>query len=333
MSSKMSSIRSVLIKTCMANIQKEISQLEHWLNNLPEDESSSSSSSDTSELTSRLNKLENDLIINKIAFRNQELVMNNILSRIDALEGFHDSAKKVFINENDQVKDPWVDNICEPLQNEIIDNNSDNSSDSLYRVGPQVQQPTQTSSTVSTPSIIPDIPEDKSIPPEIESDSEDAPAITNTNISKLESLIKKVEVEEEEVEEEEVEEEVGEKEVEEEVGEKEVEEEEVEEEEVEEEVGEKEVEEEEVEEEEVEEEEVEEEEVEEEEVEEEEVEEEEVEEEEEGIELEKIQYKTNTYYKDSEGFIYSIDEDEQPSENPIGYWKEKTQTIAFYKTK
>ena len=33
----MSSIRSVLIRTCMGNIQKEISQLEHWLNNLSDD--------------------------------------------------------------------------------------------------------------------------------------------------------------------------------------------------------------------------------------------------------------------------------------------------------
>jgi hypothetical protein len=38
-----------------------------------------------------------------------------------------------------------------------------------------------------------------------------------------------------------------------------------------------------------------------------------------------------SYYKDSEGFIYSIEEDEQPSEIAIGYWKEKTNSIAFYK--
>ena len=33
----MTSIRSVLIRTCMANIQKEVSQLEHWLNNLSDE--------------------------------------------------------------------------------------------------------------------------------------------------------------------------------------------------------------------------------------------------------------------------------------------------------
>lgn len=53
------------------------------------------------------------------------------------------------------------------------------------------------------------------------------------------------------------------------------------------------------------------------------------EEEDEGVEL--LEYKGVSYYKDSEGFIYSIEEDEQPSEIAIGYWKEKTNSIAFYK--
>jgi len=53
------------------------------------------------------------------------------------------------------------------------------------------------------------------------------------------------------------------------------------------------------------------------------------EEEDEGVEL--IEYKGVSYYKDSEGFIYRIEEDEQPSEIAIGYWKEKTNSIAFYK--
>ena len=57
----------------------------------------------------------------------------------------------------------------------------------------------------------------------------------------------------------------------------------------------------------------------------------EMEEEEEDASLETIEYKGIAYYKDSEGFIYRIDEDEQPSDTAIGYWKEKTQTIAFYK--
>ena len=53
-----------------------------------------------------------------------------------------------------------------------------------------------------------------------------------------------------------------------------------------------------------------------------------VEEEEEGEEVEEITYNGETYYKDADGFIYKPDDD-----TPIGYWKEKTQSIAFYRTK
>jgi hypothetical protein len=56
--------------------------------------------------------------------------------------------------------------------------------------------------------------------------------------------------------------------------------------------------------------------------------EEEEEEEEEGEEVEEITYNGETYYKDADGFIYKPDDD-----TPIGYWKEKTQSIAFYRTK
>jgi outer membrane biosynthesis protein TonB len=55
-------------------------------------------------------------------------------------------------------------------------------------------------------------------------------------------------------------------------------------------------------------------------------------EEEEGMELEVITFQGVSYYKDEEGFIYSIDEDEQPSEKAIGYWKKKAQAIAFYRS-
>jgi hypothetical protein len=111
-----------------------------------------------------------------------------------------------------------------------------------------------------------------------------------------------------------------------------VEEEVVEEEVVEEEVVEEEV----VEEEAVEEEAVEEEAVEEEAVEEEAVEEEAVEEEaveEEGEELEELVYQGVTYYKDADGFLYLMEESGELSETAIGYWKEKTQTVAFYRKK
>lgn len=58
-----------------------------------------------------------------------------------------------------------------------------------------------------------------------------------------------------------------------------------------------------------------------------------VEEEEEGVELEEITYKEQSYYKDAEGFIYGIDEEGQPTDQPIGIWKEKSQSVAFYRLK
>lgn len=62
-------------------------------------------------------------------------------------------------------------------------------------------------------------------------------------------------------------------------------------------------------------------------------EEEPVEEEEDGVELVEVTYKGITYYKDSaEGFIYAMDEEGQPSEQPIGVWKEKSKSVAFYRT-
>ena len=61
--------------------------------------------------------------------------------------------------------------------------------------------------------------------------------------------------------------------------------------------------------------------------------EEEEEEEEDGLELSEITYKDITYYKDSDGFIYGIDEESQPTDQPIGLWKEKTQSVAFYRLK
>jgi flagellar biosynthesis GTPase FlhF len=62
-------------------------------------------------------------------------------------------------------------------------------------------------------------------------------------------------------------------------------------------------------------------------------EEEEADQEEEGVELEEITVKGVHYYKDpEEGFIYEIDSEGQPSENPVGVWKTKTQTISFYRS-
>jgi len=62
-------------------------------------------------------------------------------------------------------------------------------------------------------------------------------------------------------------------------------------------------------------------------------EEEEEEEEEDGVELSEITYKDTAYYKDSENFVYGIDDEGQPSDQPIGIWKDKTQSVSFYRLK
>ena len=62
-------------------------------------------------------------------------------------------------------------------------------------------------------------------------------------------------------------------------------------------------------------------------------EEEEEEEEEEGVELEEITYQGTVYYRDPEQYIYSVNEEGEVSEDPVGYWKEKTKNIAFYNKK
>jgi hypothetical protein len=219
----MSSIRSILIKTSVTNIQKELSQLEHWLNNLPDapisspnfsPDLSSIHSSDghgLSNIYRMLDKLSEEL-------GDQRNTLNNILERIDNLEGFGHPNREVFIDEHNKrqtiIRDPWLDDTCEPLRNEIVEDDLSDEDNIYVSVYPL-----------------------------------------------------KVNVEEEEEEEVEAEEE------------------------------------------------------------------EEEEEEDEGMEIEEIEYKETRYYKDAENFIYSINKDDEPSENLVGYWKEKTQSIAFYKTK
>ena len=129
--SSMSSIRSVLIKTSMSTIQKEISQLEHWLNNLQDVPSNTSCDTIRPDLPNLHH------IIDRLSEQtyNQQLILNNIIERLDIIEGYN-SNREVFIDKNDA---PWIDNQCEPLQNEMNDNSelcytvykneSDNGSD------------------------------------------------------------------------------------------------------------------------------------------------------------------------------------------------------------
>ena len=340
MSSKMSSIRSVLIRTCMSNIQKEVSQLEHWLMNLPDDFPSQPSHQTTSDDVPGFDVAKLYSVVDKLSeqISNQQYTLSNIIDRLDTIENGYTRERKIHIEEDGKSSNPWLDNHCEPLCNEIIEGDKtmayENEYPSLHapvnnlyeNEYPSLRIPVNDLyvsdnsdvSSVKTPSIVPDVPEDKSVVPDINSviddDNTDRVAFEPVHISVhtqvesniIEEVKKKEVVIEKDEEVEIVEVKVKEEKkiiVIDEVNEEEVVEVEEEEEEVVEE--------------------------EEEEV----VEEEEEEEEEEGLELEEIEYKGIKYYKDAENFIYTISEDEQPSENPVGYWKEKTNSIAFYKTK
>ena len=270
----MSSVRSTLIKSCMTNIHKEISQLEHWLNHLPE-QPVPSGPEDVTTLHQKIDELSKQIEL-------QQITLNHLSDQL----AFMESTRQIHIDDS-----PWLDGRTVPLSNEVMEGEDDISdlqgdiSDLYYTFH---KQPTFDSvSTVSTVPTVPvansspvdDVPLPKAVPV---LRAVPMPSTTHPVEKAQPPTSQEVAAEEAEEAEEEVEEEAEE--------EVEVEEEEVE------------------------------------------VEEEEAEEEvEEEVEVEEITYKNKKYYKNSEGFIYAIEEDEQPSENPVGYWKEKTNSIAFYK--
>ena len=284
----MSSIRAVLIQTTITNIQKELGQLENWLNNLPDsrilepDLSSIHSLDGLSNIHRMVDKLAEEV-------GNQRNTLNNILERIDKLEGFQRPDREVFIDDTNQHKtivDPWLDNSSEPLKNEIIfEDDIELEQDSIiiadeFGVG-----------LLTSSGVIP-IGSKKMTGEEVA--EEEAEAVEAEDVAEEEEEEAEAEAEAEaeeevvEAEEEEAAEAEAEAEAEEEVVE----------------------------------------------AEEEVVEEEEdqcQEEEEEGMAVEEIEYNGSRYYKDTENFIYSVNKDDEPSDNPVGYWKVKTQTIAFYK--
>jgi hypothetical protein len=327
----MASIRSVLIRTCMANIQKEMSQLEHWLNNFGDDSrpetTHHTSSPGMSELFTAIEKLSGQMIL-------QEHTLNNINDRLEILE----ETREVHIdNKYDDL--PWVDNCCVPLNDELL------SEEPVYTINKKSETD---DASVKTPSIIPNVADDVSDIPDIDSDNNsitdieiaDTPqdivtekqeitvkntdkilekdnCVTETDVVKVKQVeivvedgIKLQELEYKGVtyymdaegfiysvdtNEQPSKNPIG------------------------------------------------------------------YWKEktqtiafyktksdtetdvvkvkqveivvEDGIKLQELEYKGVTYYMDAEGFIYSVDTNEQPSKNPIGYWKEKIQTIAFYKTK
>jgi cobalamin biosynthesis protein CobT len=320
MSKDMSTIRSTLIKTCISNVQKELSQLEHWLQILPDEASNVTAAAITanakavpvittpsvntncvdSALQSTIASISHNLNALLETSNKHQQMIDYLTSRMN-----HNENMRVIR----PVNDPWVDNNSVPLLNEIVNlcdvNISEVSSESgselncIYCVNKQDDSESESDVAsvhplLKTPEIHPNIPDDASDVPDI--DEELGNESVHNDVKEVKEQEQQEQQEQQEKQElketEDIQPTVDESP----------------------------------------EETQEEEEVEVEEVEEEEAEEEEEEEEEEGLELEEIEYKGTTYYKDGEGFIYSII-DEEPSENPIGYWKEKTQSIAFYKTK
>jgi hypothetical protein len=263
----MSSIQSVLIRTCMSSIQKELEQLEKWLGgSLPRPEPSHS----TDSLLTAVERLSKQ-------FEVQQHALNHIVDRLDILEGVRNEPCYMDLHD-----DPWLDHLPTQLQNEIID-----PIEPLYHIckTETLFEPVASPRSVLQPVVQPIVEEKPVVQPIVEEKPVVQPIVEEKPV--VQPVVEEQQEEEQQEEQEEEEEEEQEEEQQQEEQQEEEQEEEQEEQ------------------------------------------EEQVEEEDEGVEL--IEYKGTSYYKDSEGFIYSIEEDEQPSEIAIGYWKEKTNSVAFYK--
>ena len=234
------SIASTLIQACMSNVQKEFSQLEHWLNSLPHCEASSTSYDRMEKMIMKLSK----------QFEVQQMALNHIVDRLDILEGTRE------IND-----DPWLDDST-GLENTIID--------PMYVIHKDVAEvPVVPAVVPEVPAVVPEVPavvpavvpEVPAVPAVVPAVVPEVPAVIPAVVPEVPAVVPAVVPEVPAVVEEEEEEE------------------------------------------------------------------------EDGVELSEITYKDITYYKDSDGFVYGIDEESQPTDQPIGLWKEKTQSIAFYRLK
>ena len=302
----MSSIRSTLIRSSIAKIQGELEQLENWLHRdystaptlVPSTSVAPTPVAPTpvpsTPIATVTASVDGTIIYHAIQQLSKQLdsQQHTLNHMIDRLDILEGT-------RNIHIEDPWLDADVTQLQNEIIDNDLDEY-DTVINVN-KSEEPMGEEKNVTESVAVVEIQEN--VHEEVQEKVQ-------------ENVQEKVHEEVQENVHEEVQENVHE-EVHEEVQEN-----------VHEEVHEEEVHEEEVQEEEVQEEEVqEEEEVHEEEVQEE---EEEVQEEEDGMEYEEVEFKGETFYRDTDQFIYRMNEEGQLSEDPIGYWKVKSQTIAFY---
>ena len=107
----MSSIRSTLIRSCFANIQRELVQLEDWLNRdltaVPE--ATTKSGTDSSIIYQAIQQLSTQL-------ESQQHTLHHIIDRIDVLE----ETRNIHIQEKDE-NNLWLDTEGVQLQNEIVD--------------------------------------------------------------------------------------------------------------------------------------------------------------------------------------------------------------------
>jgi len=111
----MSSIRSTLIRACFSNIQRELVQLEDWLNRdftSPPDNvaSTSQSGTDSTIIFQAIQQLSKQL-------DSQQHTLHHIIDRIDVLE----ETRNIHINEKEE-NNLWLDTEGVELQNEIVDN-------------------------------------------------------------------------------------------------------------------------------------------------------------------------------------------------------------------
>jgi hypothetical protein len=110
----MSSIRSTLIRSCFSNIQRELNQLEDWLNrdftDVPEVSPSAHSSTDSNIIYQAIQQLSKQL-------DSQQHTLHHIIDRIDVLE----ETRNIHIQDKDATN-LWLDTEGVQLQNEIVDN-------------------------------------------------------------------------------------------------------------------------------------------------------------------------------------------------------------------
>jgi hypothetical protein len=294
----------------MNQIQKELSQLEHWLIHLPEEapthapvphapspvpvrEPESFPSSEWSRLLSSVEQLTKQMEI-------QQTTLHHIIGRISILE----SVKEVHIESDHE--DPWMDNETSPF---VPDETEEQEDDMVYIV-----HKSSSSSPSSPREAVQGVVEQEEVVEVIQQEvvqQEEVVEVIQQEVIQQEQVQQEaiVEAVQEQVQQEAVQEQVQQEAVVEAVQEQvqqevvvEAVQEQVQQEAVQEQVQQD-------------------------------VQEVEEEEEEEGIELEELTYQGVVYYRDPELFVYSVEENGEVSEEPIGYWREKTKTIAFYNKK